>query len=178
MKSYDKEMYVQNMHLNPATRVQNERKHSNIAACKTYEENVVGNVLDVGSDNGTHTILVAEFDGVNQITGLTLSAEGVQASFDTLEFIHPKYRQKLNFIEGNACDMNMIEAAFIGELYRVLKPGRSLILSIPYERAHDCENHVTYWNEKSLSELMTKHGFTVEDVHQGIGQSLNGRFTK
>jgi predicted SAM-dependent methyltransferase len=70
-------------------------------------------------------------------------------SFHTLEHIYPEDAPSV-----------------IKEIYRILKPGGFLLISIPYEHNYPDPCHVAFYNEQSLSELMSSCDFVIMEVYK------------
>lgn len=148
-------------------------------------------VCDLGSGNGYMAGLLARHGF--QVVGVDASEKGVElarVNFPQAEFVCREMSADLGNVVGNDFDL-VISSDVIEHLYRpavlleaaraVLKPKGQALLGTPYHGYlknlvlaatgkldnHFCVNwdggHIKFFSVKTLSELLTQHGFAVSD---------------
>lgn len=136
--------------------------------------------LDIGSDNGVISYLLrqrggiwksADLDGnavrsIRELVGVDVfQIDGLHTPFDDNEFDRVII---VDFLEHIHTDKE-----FVGELYRIMKPGGELIINVPH-----IKNGLLRRFRLSIGQTDEKHGhlrpgYTVE----GIKTLLDGKFT-
>ena len=158
------------------------RQHPNYFIMKYYSAYIRGVCGDVACNHGACTLLLLDFaDNIDSIYGMDMNYEALQIAFNTANSIQPSVM--VNFVavdllknpmESDKFDFLMSfhvlehiypedSVQFVSEIYRVLKPGGHLVLSIPYEHAFPDPCHVAFYNVESVCTLFERCGFlTIE----------------
>lgn len=179
MTSYaDKENYI--------TDSRSWTNHANYYIWRTCSDRIKGVCGDLGTNNGECTYLLASDEhlskNVTEVYGFDINPKAVElANYNAAANV--KTSKKIAFFEANMTNLpvenekfdflNSFHAlehifpedldAVVSEMFRVLKPGGSVVISIPYDRAYPCACHVNFFKEDDLKALFEKHGFcTVE----------------
>jgi ubiquinone/menaquinone biosynthesis C-methylase UbiE len=164
----------------------------------TYIKGVCG---DIGCNMGACTLLLLNFkDKIESIYGLDMNCEALKIAYDSansqnnstkIYFVYadllknPMKNETFDFLMS----FHVLEhiypedsVQFVNELYRILKPGGYLVLSIPYERAYPDTAHVAFYNVESVCKLFEGCGFyTIEcmkDNRWKEKELLTALFTK
>jgi len=195
---YEKEFYVQDENKPEYMVLPDALRHTNTMAIIKYRDLIHGNIVDVGSDHSIYTLIAAENKNVTSAIGVDLFPPSL-VKFERLKsYVHPDVAAKTTMVCANALELDqhfeenqfdslltfhMIEHLFpedlddgIQQMKRILKPEGYLIVSIPWETAHDSGNHCTFWNDVTLIELFENHGFETYDCFREINNHLTGAF--
>ena len=176
-KYIEKESYISSF-TDPIT----WRSHSSYMILKYYQKYIKGYVGDCGSNHCAVSILLNDFNP-DKIVCIDLNKDALQIGANTAGSmgIHNMY-----FVNSNLLDISCTSSIFdfvvsfhtlehiypedapkiIQEIYRVLKPGGYLLISIPYEHHYPDPCHVAFYNEQSLSDLMSACNFVVMEVYK------------
>jgi SAM-dependent methyltransferase len=176
-KYVEKESYISS-YTDPIT----WRCHSNYFILKYYQKYIKGLVADCGSNHCAVSILLNDFNP-NKIVCIDLNKEALQIGANTAASMGVR---NMNFVHSNLLDISCNTGIFdfivsfhtlehiypedahkiIQEMHRILKPGGYLLISIPYEDNYPDPCHVAFYNEKSLSDLMSACDFVVMEVYK------------
>jgi 2-polyprenyl-3-methyl-5-hydroxy-6-metoxy-1,4-benzoquinol methylase len=158
------------------------RPHANFKLMQHYSHYIKGNTVDIGCNHGACTLLLLDYvEKLESITGIDMNFEALQIAFNNAHLLKPSIPVNFiamnfleNSLESNTYDFLMTfhilehiypqdSIKFVSELYRILKPGGYLLLSIPYDRAYPDPCHVAFYNVDSLCSLFEECGFvTIE----------------
>lgn len=176
------------------------RNHPNALILKRYKNEIKGNVLDFGCNHGSCTFLILENKNVKSVIGLDLNYNAIKIAYQTKKELYKD--SKIEFIVANIINyttkklydtivsFHTLEHIYpedidsvINKLYNILNKNGYLLISIPYEMAYnDPKQHVAFYNENSLSDIMNRNGFeTINcymDTECGDSGILTGLFIK
>lgn len=158
------------------------RSHSNYMILKYYQKYIKGYVGDCGSNHCAVSILLNDFNP-DKIVCIDLNKEALQIGANTAASMGIN---NMYFVNTNLLNISCNTAIFdfvvsfhtlehiypedapkiIGEMHRILKPGGYLLISIPYEHNYPDPCHVAFYNEHSLSDLMSACDFVVMEVYK------------
>lgn len=173
--SYEKESYI-SKHEEPCI----WRQHANYKILCEFRRYIHGHVADFGSNHCALSILLNDFNP-EKIYCFDINGEALNIGAATCG--HMQLADKMAFIIANLKNVALPEQSFAdqfdllvsfhtlehiyehdaphvtAEMFRVVKPGGYVIISIPYETAYPDPTHVAFYNEKTLSHLMETAGF-------------------
>lgn len=142
-------------------------------------DRVVGNnLIDVGCSGGLALYLAAnKYNAINELVGVDTCADTLKLASERLaKFTDKKIRlhntdaSKIpepndNFdcaICGETLEHVHDDWKTINEIRRVLKPGGTLLLSVPKD-GHLSKEHIRLYSEKSICELLQTAGFKIKE---------------
>jgi ubiquinone/menaquinone biosynthesis C-methylase UbiE len=156
------------------------RNHANGKIISLYSKFVRGVCGDLGCNHGACTLLLLDFaDRVEEIHGFDMNAKALEVARKTACNMQEQppvipvsfeVQNLLNLqVENNKFDFLMsfhtLEHifpqdvdAFVSEIHRVLKPGGTLLMSIPYNRAYPDPAHVGFYKEDDFCRIFERHG--------------------
>ena len=158
-------------------------KHINAQVYHFYPGRIVGRVIDVGCGVGAMSLLVAQDPAVSYVLGLDVSYEAIAAAerfrerlgeskveFQIADFTIPTTLPAESF--DSAMSFHTLEHIypedldqFMANLNAVLKPGATVLISIPHLRNYYDPGHKSFFDVASLRTLFVTHGFTPEEVY-------------
>lgn len=162
------------------------RKHNKYKIMSQYKHLLNGTVGELGSNSGYHCFLAAEFDNVKEVIGIDLNEKAIRFGDEsTRKIFKTKVSNKVRFICANLSNIPLTDEYFdviitfhtlehiyeqdlddvIKEKVRLLKPDGTLIVSVPYKDAFKSYKHVSFFDEKSLDDLLTKNGLYQEELY-------------
>ena len=161
-------------------------KHLNNLVLEQYQEYLKGKVADFGCNHGACTILAARNPKIEEITGFDFNEKAIKTARNLLESSN-EGQAKVHFRVAGLQDIdyadNYFDSAFMfhtlehiyqedhqaifSNLKRILKSGAYFIVTTPYEKAYDDGlQHVAFFNEQSLADLIEKYGFQVLECYR------------
>jgi len=171
MNDYSKENYITSKEC-----AADWLNHANAGILRVYNDYITGSVLDFGCNHGGTTFHLSSNKNVTEITGLDIN-DNCRPYF---EQIFADVKIPNTFLCSNILDIEMNNSydtivsfhtlehiyeddldVVIKKLFNMLKYNGFCIISIPYETAYNCTEHVSFFNEVSLSELFKRNGFIV-----------------
>jgi len=176
---YSKESYVTR-----DPNVESWVEHLNTVILSDYKDLLTGTVADFGCNHGAVTIIASEIISSNKIIGIDINSEAIDIANKLLLKNNIK---NVEYLVSNLTNLELIEdnhfdnafsfhtlehihpndyESFFNEIKRTIKSGGYIIFSIPYEHAYDDPTHMNYFNEISLSNLITYHGLTVVQCYR------------
>jgi SAM-dependent methyltransferase len=160
------------------------RTHLNTLILSDYKDSLYGIVADFGCNHGAVTIIASENNLTNKIIGVDINSGAIDIAnkliskhnINNIEFIVSNLTNlteiKDNYFD-NAFSFHTLEhihpddyVDFFNEIKRTIKNGGHIIFSIPYENAYDDPTHMNYFNETSLSKLITDNGLDVVECYR------------
>ena len=150
------------------------KEHVNDKTLESLSDYIKGSVLDIGCNHGATTYWLKDFN-ITDVTGVDVnlaSLEYAEKNFIgypvpymftqvdyTVDRIHKEYDTVISFHTLEHIypeDVNK----FVSNIYLSLKTGGYFLIGIPYERAYIDPLHVGFYNEQSLTDIMTTVGFS------------------
>lgn len=156
------------------------RHHANGEIIHTYQKYIRGYCGDLGCNHGACTLLLLDFHiNIKGIYGFDLNNNAIEVAKHTTSKLNPIVPVK--FVTANLLELPVKDNVFdflmsfhtlehiypndvdtfISEIYRILKPGGILLISIPYDRAYPDPAHVGFYKVDDICELFEKHHFKV-----------------
>ena len=158
------------------------RNHVNVKTLEAYSKYISGNVLDVGCNHAASTFWLGLFD-ITHIHGIDINQKSIYYAdrtflnfekqfrkipyqFDCLNLVNSRLEKTFNTITS----FHVLEhiypedtKKFLTNIFEMLSDDGYFIIGIPYERAYTDPCHVSFYNERTLTELMEDVGFkTIE----------------
>lgn len=177
--------------------------HVNGREYERFREHFAGRICDIGCNIGMSSLLAANDPNVQQVVGVELYDKAVEAarryaSFAKLDhkimYIVQDFTLGCAQLEAESFDgvisFHVLEHiysedldSFMRNLWRILKVGGKVLISIPYMYNHNSPEHVSFFNEDALRALFVKYGFNVLDIgltsaRGGCDDILTGLFVK
>ena len=160
------------------------RDHANGYLIQHYKNYIHGICGDIGCNHGACTLLLLDVcENIEGIYGFDLNKDALAIAENTLQILthQNKVDVHVQFVHANVLNIpandNVFDFlmsfhtlehifpkdvdTFITEMYRILKPGGIVLLSIPYDRAYPDPAHVGFYKVDDLCELFEKHNFKV-----------------
>jgi ubiquinone/menaquinone biosynthesis C-methylase UbiE len=156
------------------------KAHPNYGILKAAKEYIHGVCGDLGCNHGSCTVFLLEYNPTS-VYGFDINIKALEVAYQIAsqqKTLIPMNFMCVNLIklpqEDNFFDFLMsfhtLEHIYpvdvdmvVSEMYRVLKHGGHILLSIPYDHAYPDKCHVAYYVEDTLKELFEKHNFiTIE----------------
>jgi len=152
-------------------------KHQNGLIIKDYAKYIKGRVLDIGCAFGANTVQMAQLDGVDFVVGIDVNKTALDKSKDIAHYRGVTQKtlfRCIDFVEYDFADglfdsvvsFHTLEhiylehhKRFIRNIWKALKKGGYLLLSIPYDHAYGSAEHVSFFIENNLNRLLMKNGF-------------------
>lgn len=156
-------------------------RHPNFLIMSKYKKIIRGDVADLGCNHCCTTVHLLKFPRVNTITAIDINQDALKVAFSKIVEINPKI--PFNILVANLVSLPVPDEKFdfiqtfhtlehiypedalsvVKEMYRILKPGGNLLISIPYDHAYPDPQHVSFYNVDTLCELFERAGFeTIE----------------
>lgn len=195
---YEKENYI-TAHEEPFI----WRSHPNYKILHGFRHYIRGHVADFGCNHCALSILLNDFHP-QHITCFDINKEAVDRGVARCGEM--QLAEKMTFVICNLIDVDPPEGSFSDtfdflmsfhtlehiyevdaeqvarEMFRVLKPGGTALLSIPYQHAYPDPTHVMFYDEHSLARLMESVGFVTlecfKDDRFELKDLLTGLFYK
>jgi SAM-dependent methyltransferase len=160
------------------------RPHLNTLILSDYKDLLYGTVADFGCNHGAVTIIASENNLTNKIIGVDINSGAIEIAkklilkhnINNIEFIVSNLTNLIEIKDDyfdNAFSFHTLEhihpndyVSFFNEIKRTIKNGGHIIFSIPYENAYDDPTHMNYFNESSLSKLITDNGLEVIECYR------------
>lgn len=164
------------------------RAHANARIIECYSDIIRGRCGDLGCNHGACTLLLLELVpvAVSEIVGFDMNASALQVARETaaklrgggahdttVEFVEADLVTRLPVDDGTfdfLMSFHVLEHvypedadAFVSEAFRALRPGGSILISIPYDTAYPDAAHVAFYKEDTLCDLFQRNGFTVSE---------------
>lgn len=182
--------------------------HINAKEYERFQEHFAGRICDIGCNIGMSSLFAARDPKVKQVVGVDVYDGAIEAarryaSFakldDKVTFIVQDFTLECSQLEAESFDgaisFHVLEHIypedldlFTTNLWRILKVGGKVLISIPFMRNYNSPEHVTYFDKDTLHALFTKNGFDVLDIHltdgearkecEGLDNILTGLFVK
>jgi len=172
--------------------------HVNAREYRRFQEHFTGRICDIGCNIGMSSLLAASSPDVQQVVGVDIYDKAIEtarryALFAKLDskvvYVEQDFTLECNQLETESFDgaisFHVLEHIypedldpFMANLWRILKWGGKVLISIPYGRNYNSPEHVNYFDMDTLSILFTKNGFDVLDICVIIGTILTGLFVK
>jgi ubiquinone/menaquinone biosynthesis C-methylase UbiE len=160
------------------------REHLNTLILSDYKDLLTGTIADFGCNHGAVTIIAAENILSQKIIGIDINLSAIEVANNLLLKHNIK---NIEYIVSNLTNLESIEdnhfdnafsfhtlehihpndyESFFNEIKRTIKNEGHIIFSIPYEHAYDDPTHMNYFNETSLSNLITYNGLKVIECYR------------
>lgn len=163
--------------------------HLNAIILNQYSNIIKGKVADFGCNHGACTIISARNPNVKTIIGIDINKESIIVAQNLLSTCNESIdiKSKVSYQVANLTNLNEIDSDYFdsatcfhtlehiysedynsvfSELKRVIKNDGYFIASVPYLNAYDDPCHVNYFDELSLSNLLTQQGFEVIECYR------------
>jgi SAM-dependent methyltransferase len=153
--------------------------HANTKIMETCQYYIHGVVADFGPNNCSTTAHLFKYQFVKHLFAFDINNVALSYGYQMLSSLKPIIPFNLitcNLteipIDDNTFDFAMsfhtLEHIFpddankvVSEMYRTIKPGGHILISIPYDHAYPDICHVAFYKVDSLCELFEKNGFEV-----------------
>lgn len=156
------------------------KMHPNYFIMNFYKQYIKGVCGDLGCNHGACTVLLLDFaEHIESIHGFDLNYRALEVAYNMAVKINPPI--KVSFVQTNLTKIPMENEFFdflmsfhvlehiysedidkvLDEIWRILKPQGTILISIPYDHAYPDPAHVAFYNVDSLSALFEKHNFEV-----------------
>lgn len=158
------------------------KHHANYHIIQHYSDYIKGACGDLGCNHAACTVFLLEWkERIHEIVGVDYNLQALDVAFHLALQLDPQI--PINFVAANLVSLPFVSDkfdflmsfhtlehiypqdvdSFIKEIFRVLKPGGHLLISIPYDHAYPDPAHVGFYTEDDLMNLFEKWGFyTVE----------------
>lgn len=194
MKDYSKENYVT---ISPS--VEAWEHHVNNKVLNDYADLIKGSVADLGCNHGACTILAARNLRVTSIIGVDKNDTAIDVARQLLtachepDFVKNKVSYRTALFDNTGLEQQSLNCVIMFqtwehiypedydlvtyEILRILKPGGMLIVTTPFEKAHNDSSHVAWFTLASLQEVFSQRGFNVveckRDSREACGDCIN-----
>lgn len=177
------------------------KHHANYQIIQHYSEYIKGACGDLGCNHAACTLFLLEWkERIHEIVGVDYNLHALDLAFKLALQLDPQI--PINFVAANLVSLpfksdnfdflmsfHTLEHiypsdvdSFINEVFRILKPGGYMLISIPYDHAYPDPAHVGFYTEDDLMNLFEKVGFyTIEcmkDDRWSEKELLTGLFLK
>lgn len=170
MTKYSKENYI-TLRETPSA----WEHHVNVKTMIDLSSFITGSVLDVGCNHGGTTYWLKD-QNISSITGIDINEKAIDLAKNNLSDLPIPNKfvaldltvECLDEIFDTVVSFHTLEHIypedtdiFISNIYNMLKDDGYFIVSIPYEYAYHTTigEHVSFYNEKSLNEVMERNNF-------------------
>lgn len=158
------------------------KHHANYHIIQHYSEYIRGACGDLGCNHAACTVFLLEWkERIHEIVGVDYNLQALDVAFNIAIKLDPQI--PVNFVAANLvslpfkddkfdflmsfhtlehiypCDVD----CFIKEVFRILKPGGYMLISIPYNHAYPDPAHVGFYTEDDLINIFEKLGFYTVD---------------
>jgi SAM-dependent methyltransferase len=132
-------------------------------AISNYAEKLDGNLLDVGCGSMPYKKLfnVSQYIGLDIDTEISRNLKVADKFYDGKSF--PFVDNEFNAVLSNQVLEHVFNPdEFLSEIYRVLKPGGRLLLTVPFIwDEHEQPNDYARYSSFGLKSLLTRNGFKI-----------------
>jgi 2-polyprenyl-3-methyl-5-hydroxy-6-metoxy-1,4-benzoquinol methylase len=158
--------------------------HINAKIYRSVQHLFKGTLCDVGCNIGMMTLLAAQSVDVTHVCGVDVFVKAAPTAKKYASWMG--IMDKVEFLTFNFADPDIPLAdesfdgifsfhtlehiypedldTFVGNMYRILKPSGYVLMSMPYEHNFGSNEHVSFFDECSLSILFKANGFTVSQI--------------
>lgn len=156
------------------------RNHANGEIINHYSKYIHGVCGDLGCNHGACTLLLLDFqDKVSELFGFDMNMSALEVAYKTANDANPSI--PITFMAASLLKLPMENEKFdflmsfhtlehifpedvdkfISEMFRILKKGGHLLISIPYDHAYPDPAHVGFYKVDDFCELFERHGFII-----------------
>ena len=156
---------------------------------------ISGNVLDLGCGTGEIDIILAREKSSIHITAVDVCKEALDIARKHLSSEPKEIQQRVSFHESLIEKLPFVDRCFdicfishtlehikdhepvFRELYRILKPGGTVVVVVPYDHFHDDSTHVWHFGNEQLKDHLSSFFDNVRIWKSPDGQQLAAQLT-
>lgn len=162
------------------------RNHNKTKIVEEYSHLLKGNVAEMGCNSGYHCFIIAENQNVENVIGFDINEDSLKFADDiNRKKFSSEISKKVSFINTNLSKVEYDDSFFdvvisfhtlehiypedlknvLKEKNRVLKSGGKVLLSLPYKKAFDCNQHVNYFDLEKIEKELSEANFIKEELY-------------
>lgn len=170
------------------------RGHNKGKILNDYKKLLKGKVAEMGCNSGYHCFIIAENNNVSEVVGFDINKKSISFADEiNRKKFSDNVSEKVRFVATNLTEVESKSSYFdviisfhtlehiypedlsqvLKEKYRVLRKGGILLVSLPYKKAFDCEQHVNYFDLKKLESAVTQLNFIKKELYIDDRMSKN-----
>ena len=150
-----------------------------------YKDYMHGKCADFGCNNGGCTVHLAKHEAITELIAIDINK-------NALEELDKQKLPKIYCLHNNLLDLkipnNTFDSAYsfhtlehiysddlnkvVNEFYRVLKPNAWILINVPFDKAYNNNQHVSFFQPIDLSDLFKRNGFYVLQSFEDIGDTI------
>jgi 2-polyprenyl-3-methyl-5-hydroxy-6-metoxy-1,4-benzoquinol methylase len=167
---------------------------------REYSPLLFGRVCDIGCGFGPISLLVAKDNAVEHVMGIDINWQAIELAKKYTKFIKMEHKvtfKQINFASRNidlpsehfdsAMTFHTLEHIyqddlyyFMKNLYRIMKMGAPILVSIPWDHQYGSNEHVSFFTDITLGRLFNDYGFETTSIKHDTSARhlLNAVFKK